>query len=248
MTPTPRTILSLRQATKRFESADSAFELRVPALDLAEGSVCVVAGRSGCGKTTLLDALGGISPWNSCEQHTFCPAEVPINMLRCSGRQRAAMRRDEIGYILQQGGLLPFLTAWENILLPMRLSGRSALQNSALELAATLGIADQLAKRPEALSIGQRQRVSIVRALALRPALILADEPTGALDPVSAAEVREQLISIAAEQGCGVIIVTHDVELFADCADMRLGFTLRREGNTTISELHEQPCGKEVRS
>lgn len=242
-------MLCLETAVKRHESADHAFELRVPELRLRAGAVCVVAGKSGCGKTTLLDALGCISPWQSCGRHYFAPDEhTGVDVARIPNRMRAEMRRRCIGYVLQQGGLLPLLTAWENILLALRFSGRTDRQNYARALAEQLGVAEELHKRPEALSIGQRQRISIVRALAPCPALLLADEPTGALDPVSAADVRPLLLEAARKQGSAVVIVTHDVELFANDADVNMGFTIERRGKLTVSTLHEQynDSGKEV--
>lgn len=246
------TMLCIEQAVKRHASADHAFELHVPSLRLRAGEVCVVAGKSGCGKTTLLDALGCISPWQSCACHGFALGERMVDAAHLSSRKRAELRRCFIGYVLQQGGLMPLLTAWENIMLALRFSGRTDRQDYALALAEALGVGDELHKRPEALSIGQRQRVSIVRALAPCPALLLADEPTGALDPVTAADVRPLLLKAAREQGSSVVIVTHDVDLFTRDADVSMGFTIERRGNLTISTLREQYAsaqfntGKEV--
>lgn len=241
------TTLRLEHAVKRFESADSVFELHVPEFELQAGQVCVVAGRSGCGKTTLLDALGCISPWQSCGVHLMCPRSRVVDVAALSSRGRAALRRREIGYVLQQGGLLPFLTAWENIVLALRFSGRMDRVAQARGLAEQLGVEAQLSHRPEALSIGQRQRVSIVRALSTCPALLLADEPTGALDPATAAEVRPLLLEAAKSQGSAVVIVTHDVELFAPAADKLMGFEIQRQDKRTSSTLQEKRIpGKEV--
>lgn len=231
-------IFRLRNAVKRFESADNAFELFVPQLEIYRGYSYVVMGRSGCGKTTLLDAMGMVSSWTSCEEHCVIGVRGALeNVLRMSSGRRAIIRRREIGYILQQGGLLPYLTAWENILFPLKLAGRPECQRRAYELAERLGVSEQLQLRPAALSIGQRQRVCIVRALALRPALILADEPTGALDPLSAGDVRRLLLQTAADQGSAVIVVTHDVQLFSPYADVCLGFEMDRRGRETRSVL-----------
>lgn len=232
--------VSLSNAVKRFESSDCFFELRVPSLSLRPGEVCVVLGSSGCGKTTLLDALGCISNFSSCEQFSLRLSGRETDVTRLSAEGKARLRRRSIGYVLQQGGLLPYLTAWENIELPLRFSGRLHLRAEAARLAEDLDIADQLGKKPDALSLGQRQRVSIVRALAFRPALLLADEPTGALDPVTADEVKEKLLSAARQQGTTLVVVTHDPGLFVPVADRCLGFRLARTGGQGVcSTLHE---------
>lgn len=222
--------VTLRSAVKRLGSTGSFFELSVPALSLSAGEICVVLGSSGCGKTTLLDALGCISDFTVCKHFSLRLAGRETDMTRLSAAGKARLRRQSIGYILQQGGLLPYLTAWENIELPLRFSGRMHLRAEAHRMAEELDIADQLNKKPSALSIGQRQRVSIVRALAFRPALLLADEPTGALDPVTALEVKEKLIAAARQQGTTLVVVTHDAALFSPVADRCLGFDLMRAG------------------
>ena len=239
-------ILRISRAAKRFENSDNAFELRVPELRLQHGRAYVVVGRSGCGKTTLLDALGLLSKWTKCAVHTLLPEDGRVmDMLRTGAYGHADIRRQYIGYILQQGGLLPFLTAWENIMFPLHLAGKKHLNRRAQEIADRLGIGEQLTMFPHALSIGQRQRVCITRALALQPALILADEPTGALDPAVAADVRDLLFEVAREQGSTVVVVTHDVDLFRGQADELLGFILKRSDGMTVSTLCVQ-TGKEV--
>lgn len=243
MSDTP--VIRISEAVKRYESSGSAFELHLPELQLAPGELCVVAGSSGCGKTTLLDVLGCMSRWTRCGSFELTCEGRTQALHGMSSGQLAALRRRYIGYILQQGGLLPYLTARENILLPLQMSGRSRAAAEAWELAEHLGVSGQLDKRPAALSIGQRQRICIVRALAGRPALLLADEPTGALDPVSAAEVQALLCRAARGLGVTTVIVTHDLALFRPVADRLLGFTLSAEGQTVRSVLHgdsEQPA------
>ena len=216
-------ILRISRAAKRFENSDNAFELRVPELRLQHGRAYVVVGRSGCGKTTLLDALGLLSKWTKCAVHTLLPEDGRVmDMLRTGAYGHADIRRQYIGYVLQQGGLLPFLTAWENIMFPLRLAGKRHLNRRAQEIADRLGIGE-----------------------ALQPALILADEPTGALDPAVAADVRDLLFEVAREQGSTVVVVTHDVDLFRGQADELLGFILKRSDGMTVSTLCVQ-TGKEV--
>lgn len=242
--------IRIRNAVKthRDRGNAAAFSLSVPELDLEAGGVCVVAGRSGCGKTTLLDVLGCISAFDSCETFSLTHGERSYDLHRAGATRRASLRRGTIGYVLQQGGLLPFLTAWENIALPLNMIGSYRQhRESAMALAETLGIADLLSRRPAELSIGQRQRVSIVRALAPRPGLLLADEPTGALDPISAQVVRAQLLEAARGLNITTIIVTHDVELFTPVADMLLGFRVEScEQGGVVSTVVRQERGADA--
>lgn len=231
--------LNIRNALKRHTAGDSVFELLVPQFSLHAGEVCVVAGRSGCGKTTLMDVLGCISGFEYCGLFELCVGERVLNLANASDRMRAAVRREQIGYVLQQGGLLPFLSAGDNIMLPVQMQRKKVNREQLLRLARNLGIEDQLCKFPSALSIGQRQRICIARALITTPRLLLADEPTGALDPLSAQEVKKLLIRTAAQTGCSVIIVTHDTELFADVADTVLSFDVEKDEGVTRSVLRQ---------
>lgn len=229
--------LIIRNALKEYSSDESSFSLLVPELVLMPGSVCVVTGRSGCGKTTLLDVLGCISHFDGAEVHEMSVGGASYDLRQAASSVRVFLRRSAIAYVLQQGGLLNFLSVKDNLLLPMQLKRISNARRVLYELAERLAIADQLDKYPAALSIGQRQRVCIARALAVRPAFLLADEPTGALDPLVAKDVKELLLGMATEVGSTVIIVSHDTELFATDADTRLTYQLERTGNKTISVL-----------
>lgn len=232
--------ISISNALKRHSSDDSVFELAVPELSLMPGEICVVAGRSGCGKTSLLDILGCISGFEYCDRFEMNAGGSTLNLAELSDSVRAAVRLHYIGYVLQQGGLLPFLTARENMMLPLQMQRRRPDATQLSHLVESLGIADQLSKYPSALSVGQRQRVCVARALVTKPHLILADEPTGALDPLSAAEVKQQLFSSAKETGSTLVIVTHDVELFGTGADTLLSFEIRKSGDVTRSTLRRQ--------
>ncbi len=220
-------IIHIQEGLKRHAGSGEPFELYVPELCVFPGEVCLVAGTSGCGKTTLLDALGCASRFTHCKFFQL----AATNVLKAGSGRLSVLRRQNIGYVLQQGGLLPFLTARENIMLPAELCGLSEVEAQARmeRLVRKLGIAHQLSKLPHELSIGQRQRVSIARALMNRPSVLLADEPTGALDPASALEVRALLIGAAREQGCGVVLVSHDVELFSPVADTLMQFRIERD-------------------
>ncbi len=232
--------VQLRQALKRHSGNGVAFELLVPQLDLERAQVSVVVGRSGCGKTTLLDMLGCISAPTSCRRFEMYLNGRTYDLSGSSNRVRTMARRYAMGYVLQQGGLLPFLTVRRNILLAHDIAGSRYARADLRPLCELLGIADQLDKYPAELSIGQRQRVSIARALLPRPAILLADEPTGALDPVTAVDVKKLLLNVARRTKCSLVIVTHDVDLFEPDADQLLKFTVRRDNGVTRSALYRE--------
>ncbi len=175
-------------------------------LDVPAGSLVILLGPSGCGKTTLLSCIGGILRPKS-GSITF--NGVDITALR--GGALAKYRRDEVGIVFQAFNLVPSLTALENVMLPLRAAGtsRSSARQRAKELLTQVGLADRLKHRPGDLSGGQQQRVAVARAIALDPALILADEPTAHLDFIQVEEVLRLIRSLA--QGERVVVVaTHD--------------------------------------
>jgi len=175
-------------------------------LDVPAGSLVILLGPSGCGKTTLLSCIGGILRPKS-GSITF--NGVDITALR--GGALAKYRRDEVGIVFQAFNLVPSLTAFENVMLPLRAAGtsRSSARQRAKELLTQVGLADRLKHRPGDLSGGQQQRVAVARAIALDPALILADEPTAHLDFIQVEEVLRLIRSLA--QGERVVVVaTHD--------------------------------------
>lgn len=189
------------------------YRLQVPRLDLRPGQRLALVGPSGSGKSTLLDLLalvlspdpGGVLEFTR-DGHTR-----DIAALWRHDRQDllASLRSQLMGYVLQTGGLLGFLDVRGNIGLPRALLGMPE-DATVQRLAERLEIADQLDKLPAALSVGQRQRVSIARALAHGPALVLADEPTASLDPLNAERVMQLLVERAQEQGACILVATHD--------------------------------------
>lgn len=233
-------VLSVRRLIKQFDGAERQFELRIPHLEVNAGSVNIVVGRSGCGKSTLLDMLGLISRPDSMRRFLVAADGRRISVGNTiSAPESAWLRRHALGYILQTGGLLPFLNVRDNVMLPCRLSGQGD-QKRARELAARLGIDTLGSLYPAQLSTGQRQRVAIARALVHRPAIILADEPTGALDPESARIVKDMLLENARRDGTAVILVTHDAELFRHDADHVYGFQLVVQGTKVISTVRKE--------
>jgi ABC-type lipoprotein export system ATPase subunit len=166
------------------------------------GSLSAVTGPSGSGKTTLLNLLAGL------ERPTSGSAIVGGRDLSTLDRaERAAVRRKAVGYVAQQPTLFPFLSARENVELALTLRGRD---ESALEILAEVGLAERAEQRVERLSAGERLRAAIARALAVRPALLLADEPTSRLDEANAAAIGELLGRLAREVGAAVVCATHD--------------------------------------
>ena len=216
MSVTPRTVFRLRGVAKVWASAEERFELHVPRLDVAAGARLAVLGQSGCGKSTLLDLLAMTLEPTACRGFHFEPRPGHGADVQQAWRHRrldllAGLRGRHIGYVLQTGGLLPFLSVHDNIDLPRRLCGL-ADDGTTRALAERLQIAGQLAKLPGTLSVGQRQRVAVARALAHEPTVILADEPTASLDPHTAGEVMELLVELAAQRGHTLLVASHDWE------------------------------------
>jgi putative ABC transport system ATP-binding protein len=217
-------VYRLRGVRKHREKAGAVFELLVPRLTIRSAEFVAVVGSSGCGKSTLLDLLGLVLRPTSaqefsmrrCDENGLC-SQVEVSGL--SESQLSAIRRSQLGYVLQTGGLLPYLSVRENILLPCRLAGAPGSESMVLNLTRRLGISDQLEKKPQHLSVGQRQRVAIARALAHRPPVVLADEPTAAVDKVTALEIRREFQSLVRQLGVSLVMVTHDLELIQDVAD-----------------------------
>ena len=220
-------LFSLRRVIKRRPGSE-AFRLELEALDVRRGDRLALVGPSGCGKSTALDLLAGVLRPDAGERFLFAPqAEAPaLDMLELWRRGRedrlAAARLRHLGYVLQVGGLLPFLSAGENILLPCRTLGNLAAQRESVrELTERLHIERLLRQMPSTLSVGERQRVAIARALAHGPSILLADEPTAALDPQHARLVLALLAELAGERGTTVIMVTHAPDM-AEEAGFRL--------------------------
>ena len=222
------------------------FELEIPRLCIWPGDFVAVVGPSGCGKSTFLDLLGLALKPSRCGVFSMTIGRETmadtwdIGSLDESGL--AALRRTHIGYVLQNGGLLPFLSVRENIELTARLNGCRDYGRRTEELAGYLGISDQLGKKPQQLSGGQRQRAAIARSLVHRPAIVLADEPTAAVDRPNAIEIRDQFKKLASQSGTSVLMVTHDEALVRPVVDRMLGFEVeKRTAAHTFSRVVEIP-------
>jgi putative ABC transport system ATP-binding protein len=174
-------------------------------VDLARGRFTAIMGPSGSGKSTLLHVLAGLDRPTSGEVYL---GDTEITSL--NDKRLTTLRRDRIGFIFQSFNLLPTLTAAENIVLPMRIAGRKPDPDWVASIVDTVGLGGRLEHRPAQLSGGQQQRVAAARALASRPEIVFADEPTGALDSRSGTELLRFLRSAVDELGQTVVMVTHD--------------------------------------
>jgi putative ABC transport system ATP-binding protein len=183
--------------------------LKGASFSVAGGEVVALLGPSGAGKSTLLSILGLVTaPTSGSVVISGTPV---VDGARELGDMRA-IRRQHIGFVFQKANLIPFLTAVENVQVAMEINdlpSREARRRS-LELLDYLGVADRANHRPVELSGGQQQRIAVARALANKPGLILADEPTAALDGERGRQVMELFARVAHEQGAAVIVVTHD--------------------------------------
>ena len=222
-------IVRLQGVTKIYGSGDA----QVRALDdvsvgFGAGEFTAIMGPSGSGKSTMMHILAGLDAPTA--GHVFVE-DTDITALKDTALTK--LRRDRIGFVFQSFNLVPTLDARSNILLPMRLAGKTPDKDWFDLIVNSLGIADRLNHRPSEMSGGQQQRVAVARALMSRPAVIVADEPTGNLDSHSTTEVMDLLRRAVDDLGQSVIMVTHDTgtAAYADrvlvCRDGRIVSDLR---------------------
>ena len=204
--------VSVAISNLEFRYGEGDFALRIPELQVARGEALAFVGPSGSGKTTLLHLIAGIV---APVEGRIVTEGVEVSAL--SEPARRDFRVGAIGLVFQEFELLDYLSVFDNIVLPyrinstLRLNGR--VRARAHELADRLGIAKLLGRRPAQLSQGERQRVAVCRALVVDPPLLLADEPTGNLDPANKLRVLDLLFDVARERGATLVTVTHDHEL-----------------------------------
>ncbi len=199
-------VLQLKELLVEYELGTSRFTVvDIGQWSLDKGVQVAIFGPSGCGKSTLLHVIAGLLAPNR-GQVTVCGKDL----MSMSESDLDHFRAAHIGYIFQDFNLLQGYTAAENVLIGMTFSRQSADKHRAGELLERVGLSHRMKHRPAELSIGERQRVAIARALARKPELILADEPTGSLDPVHAREVVKLLREACREYGCSLIVVSHD--------------------------------------
>ena len=210
------TVLEARELWKVYDTGTNRVEaLRKVSVSLKPGEMVAVMGPSGCGKTTLLNCLSGLDEISS--------GEVLIHgqpLSQMSDYDLTALRGSQLGFIFQSFNLLPVLTAVENVELPLLMAGSPPREarEKALEALEAVGLADRDGHLPAELSGGQQQRVTIARSFVHDPAVIFADEATGNLDSQTSDEIIDLLLSLNAERGVTMLLVTHDSEIAARCS------------------------------
>lgn len=211
-------IISLRNINKNYDTG----RMQVPVLfdinlDVEEGEYLAIMGPSGSGKTTLMNIIGCLDSATSGSY--ILNGE---NVFEKSDNQLAELRNRSIGFVFQNFNLLPRETALENVALPMLYAGvrKKERREKAAEALTRMGLGERMDFLPGQLSGGQKQRVAIARAMAMRPPILLADEPTGALDTASGRQIME-LFSELNDEGVTIIMITHEPEI-ADCAKRRM--------------------------
>jgi putative ABC transport system ATP-binding protein len=179
---------------------------------VAARETVAIVGTSGSGKSTLLGLIAGLDRASSGSVHL---AGQDLFALNEDGR--AALRAHKVGFVFQSFQLLPHLTALENVMLPLELSGSSNARRASSEMLETVGLASRLQHYPKTLSGGEQQRVALARAFVMRPALLLADEPTGSLDAATGNGVMDLMFELNRQYAATLVLVTHDAAIAGRC-------------------------------
>ena len=214
MNPTAQTGkgVTCRNLIKDYGSGDSRVRaLRGVDLDIAPGELTLLVGPSGCGKTTLISILAGTLDPTSGDVSV-----LGVDLKRLSKREKAAFRAKNVGFVFQQFNLLPALTAAENVAVPLVINGysKAAAVARATEVLKAVGLGDRIESLPSQLSGGQQQRVAIARALVHQPRLLVADEPTSAIDARTGQAIMELIRQVALQPDRVAVVVTHDARVF----------------------------------
>ncbi|MBN6067070.1 ABC transporter ATP-binding protein [Aggregatibacter actinomycetemcomitans] len=210
-------MLLIEEMTVRRGQGSQQFNVRLPKLALQDGEILAIQGASGCGKSTLLEMIGLILQPDSLKTYQLGDAGQVMDLqpfiLQKNQTALSQLRAAKLGFMLQTGGLLPFLTVQQNITLPCEMLNKPLDKAWFLYLTESLNLSSLLSKYPRQLSIGERQRVSFIRSVIHKPCLLLADEPTAALDPNNAQTLFSLMIKLVEEQKITALLVTHDWDL-----------------------------------
>lgn len=240
--------IETQDLTKVYGSGNTeVVAMRDASMQVPHGEVVALLGPSGSGKSTFLTAVGLINPPTS--GRVFIGGRLTLDGPQAHTNLRS-FRRRHIGFIFQKSNLIPFLSAIENVQIALELNGETpgAARKRARELLDDLGVGDRADNLPSMLSGGQQQRVAVARALANRPSVILADEPTAALDSHRGRQVMELFAQVAHERGAGVIVVTHDhraLDVFDTIYEMEDGRMFRQEHIQSVG-AEQSDIGKNI--
>ena len=207
-------MVEVKSVTRSYEGKSTVHALRGVSLNVEKGEMVATMGPSGSGKSTLLNILGGLD-----RPTTGTVVVAGLELTTLDDDRLTRLRRDKIGFVFQFFNLLPTLTALENVSLPLHLARipRKEAVRRATDLLETVGLRERVTHLPDELSGGEQQRVAMARALALRPPLVLADEPTGNLDSRSGHEILALFKRLQSDFGTTVVMVTHDASAAAVC-------------------------------
>jgi putative ABC transport system ATP-binding protein len=194
------------------DSTGSLTILRDIHFTLARGETAAIVGASGSGKSTLLSIVAGLDTPSQGTVHID-----GVDLFALSEDQRAALRAQKVGFVFQSFQLLGNLTALENVMLPLELAGRRDARAAATHMLQRVGLGERLSSYPKVLSGGEQQRVALARAFVVKPAVLLADEPTGSLDFATGNTIMELMFDLNREQGTTLVLVTHDQAIAGRC-------------------------------
>lgn len=236
-TPIDDVVIEAKDVVKTYDTGSLQVQaLRGVSLQIRRGEMVAIMGPSGCGKTTLLNSLSGLDDFDS--------GGVFINgmdITTMADDRKTEFRARDMGFVFQTYNLLPVLTSAENVELPLIVSGTrpKIARQKALEALDRVHLRDKANQRPSQLSGGQRQRVTVARAVVNRPAIIWADEPTGALDSATATEIMDLIVDLNREAHQTCVIVTHDTKVAARChrtIQMADGVIIREDSQAEMAQ------------
>jgi putative ABC transport system ATP-binding protein len=207
------TVLAAERLGKQVSSPEGVLAiLSDVSIAIARGETVAIMGASGAGKSTLLALLAGL------DEPTSGTVRLAGNELTALDEDgRAAVRARHVGFVFQSFHLVPSLTALENVMLPLELTGRADARSTAREVLGRVGLAERVGHYPRQLSGGEQQRVAIARAFVTRPDVLFADEPTGNLDTATGGRIMDLLFGLNAATGATLVLVTHDMALASRC-------------------------------